>query len=372
MVNYEKEAAARQKVQFCNKAGRANLATTIAMAPSYLEEVDKFHPEVREDMDKSFPQAGGNPSLMGHRNGFRTARSSFYTTVMEVMATRRDKDGKLLYTNEQLFDMDDPKMQKARADAFKETYDRYKAGDTDWLVDVQHEAAGVLRDRIDDQAAKLDFSKPDLTEQPGYREFAMLSDTAFDQSQDMQDNAQRMDEKYGKGAYWEAAGKVGDSSQVYRYLSQSMTAQKMLVNEVMGKTESQICDQLAIVFQGQTIQQQVGKDAKENPKQKFSDIANIKLLSKASDVLHQAQYDEDLEGDLPELMAQNIKLAREHISNPEKFSKQITGGVLEGRVKLQELSPDGVKPSKFEIRDAATVEREMKQQPQKTGGEPEL
>lgn len=366
VVNYEKEMAARQKAQFCNKAARANLHGNYGMAPAYLEEMDKFHPEIREDMAKHFPHANGDPSKLGLANGFKTSRSSFHATVIEVLATKRDKEGKLLYTNEQLFDMNDPKMQKARADATKEVYDHYKAKDTDWLVDVQYDASNVLRDRINEQAGKLDFSKPGLTEQKGYREFAMLSDTAFDQSQDMEATSKRMDEKYGKGTYWDAAGKVGDCSQVYRYFSQSLNAQKYLVNGVLGKTEDTICTQLADVFKGQAVQQEIGKTMKEQPKQTFVDVANVELLRNTGNVYNQADYDDDamerhkkLGEDLPKLMEKNLKLAREQIGNPEKFGKQIVSGVLEQRIKLQELSTDMDEPSKFEIKDAATVEREM-------------
>lgn len=378
VVNYEKESAARQKVQFCNKTARANLSTNYGMASVYREEMDKYHPEIREDMAENFPHANGNPAALGLRNCFETSRSSFHATMIQTLATKRDKEGKLLYTNEQLFDMDDPKMQKARADATKEVYDHYKAGDTDWLVDVQHDAAPVLRDRISGQAEKLDFSKPNLTEQPGFREFAMLSDTAFDQSQDMKHTKERLNEKHGKDAYWEATGKVGDCSQPCRHFINSLNAQKNLLNEVSGKAEDVVCTELAVVFKGQALQQQLGKNIKEHPEQKFADIANIYLVTNAAYVVQEAEYnDEAMEEHeeygtaLPKLMEQNIKLAREHISNPEKFGKQIAGGVLEGRIQLRELTPDMKKPTEFEVRNAATVEREMKQQ-QRTGGGPEL
>lgn len=411
VVNYEKEMAARQKVQFCNKAGRANLHSNYGLAPAYQEEVDRYHPEIREDMAKNFPHAKGDPAKLGQANGFKTSRSSFQTIVMDVLATKRDKDGKLLYTNEQLFDMADPKMQKARADAAKEVYDHYKPGALleaergkqqameakgekyqidpelekaaaeaqDWLVDIQHDSATVLRERISQQAGKLDFSQPDLTEQKGYREFALLSDTAFDQSQDMNATEKRMDERHGKGAYWEAAGKVGDCSQVYRHFGQSLNAQRYLANDIPGRYEDAVCGQLAIVFKGQAFQQEIGKHMQEQPTAKFADITNIDLVMTATDVENQASYDDNAMEEhreygtaLPELMEKNLGLAREQIRDPEKFSRQITGGVFERRLRLQELSGNEKAPTKFEIRDAATVEREMQRQPQKSGGGPEI
>ena len=57
VVNFENEKSARQKVQFCNKAARAVLCTNLAMSQFYREEMDKYHPEIREDMEKNFPHA---------------------------------------------------------------------------------------------------------------------------------------------------------------------------------------------------------------------------------------------------------------------------------------------------------------------------
>ena len=407
VVNYEKETAARQKVQFCNKAAQANLHGNYGMAPAYREEMDEFHPEIREDMAKNFPHAKGDPALLGQANGFKTDRSSFHATVIEVLATKRDEKGNLLYTNEQLFDMNDPKMRQARADATKEVYDHYKPGALlakekekqeamkaqgkeykidpalveeaskaqDWLVDIQHDAANVLADRIDQQAGKLDFTKPNITEQKGYREFAMLSDTAFDQSQDMNSTQERMDKRHGKGAYWDAAGKVGSCSQVYRHFAQSLNAQKYLVNGVPGKSEDLVCGNLATVFKGQAFQQEVGRLLKERPGRKFSDVADINMVTNCTNVLHQAGYDDQaieeqkvLKKPLPGLFEKSLGLAREHISDPEKFGRQIASGVLEGRIKLQELSEDMEEPSKFEVKDAKTAEREMKQAQQSAAG----
>ena len=376
VVNYEKEMDARKRVQFSNKVARANLATNGAMSFTYLEEVDRFHPEVRRDMADSFPDAHGDPASMGERNGFRTTRSCFYATVMQVMATKRDADGKLLYTNEQMFDMGNPDMQRARADAFKETYERYKAGDTDWLVDVQHEAATVLRDRMDSQAAKLDFSRADVTEQTGYREFAMLSDTAFDQSQDMASSKERMDEKYGKGAYWDAGELIGNCTRPYRRISESLTAQKQLLNGIPTKGESAICGKVAAVIYGESIRQEIGRQMKENPGRRFTDIVNPDFIMSTDRVHADAGYDDDAMDaheergkPLPKLMEQSLTLSREHISAPEQFGKQIVGGVFERRIQLQELSGDETKPSRFEIRTPAEVEREMTRQ---TAGAPAL
>ena len=121
----------------------------------------------------------------------------------------------------------------------------------------------------------------------------------------------------------------------------------------------------------------MGRLLKEQPKRKFSDITDIEMVSNCTNVLNQAEYDDQameehkvLGTELPDLMKKSLGLAREQINDTEKFNKQIAGGVLEGRIKLQELSTDGEKPSKFEIKDAATAEREMKQQAQQSSAGP--
>lgn len=54
-------------------------------------------------------------------------------------------------------------MQEARAKAARTVYEKYQKGDTDWLINLQLEASEVLPQRINEQAAKLDFSRSDLT-----------------------------------------------------------------------------------------------------------------------------------------------------------------------------------------------------------------
>ena len=370
VVNFENEKSARQKVQFCNKAARAVLCTNLAMSQFYREEMDKYHPEIREDMEKNFPHAKGNPASMGSKDGFRTVRASFYSTMMCVLVTKRDKDRKPLYTSDQIFDMADPAMQEARAGALKELYEHYKAGDTDWLVGLQRDAAGVLRDRINEEAGKLDFSKPDLTEQKAYRAYAMLSNTAFDQSQDMILSKERMDELFGKGAYWDAAGKVGDCTQASQHFMDSMLYQKYLINGIMGNSRDQTTEAVAKVLKGQLYQQHIGEEMKK-PGRKFSDVVNEQMVNQVAEVQHQAGYEDDMvkayekkEGDIPEVMKNTVSLADERLANPKKFDEQIQSGVFERRFQLREFSldPKAEEPAHFTIRPAAEVEREMTRQ----------
>ena len=404
VVNYNKEKAARERVQFCNKAARANLTTNSTLKSNFDAELAAHHPEILEDMQKNFPHAQGDVSMLGQANGFKTERTSFHAIAMGLLATKRNANRSLMYTNEQLYNMTDPKMQQARADAMKEVYERYKPGallvqekkkqeeaqeqgktykinpeleklekktaeNLDWLVDLQRDAADVLRQRINEQAQKLDFSKPGLTEQKNYREFALLSDTAFDYAQDMIATKNRMNEKYGENAYMDAAGKVGDWSQFSSKLGQSMLSQKYLYNGIPGEYPASVMRELSKVFQAQTCFQQVSKQLQAESKANFADLANNDLMNAGTIAMQGALYDgnENAVADyvnngtpIPnKLTEQSVLLAREQILNPEQFNKQIQNGVLESRMKLQSINETS--PS-FELRDAKTAERELQQQ----------
>ena len=406
--DYEKKMAVRDKVKFCNKVAVAALTTNSALKSSYMAELKKYQPGMLQDMQENFPTAGGDPAAMGLANGFKTTRSSFLTTAMTLLASKKDKDGNPLYTNKELFDLTDAKMQEARANAMKEVYDHYKPGALlkkeikkkeaeekkgekyeidrklveeaakarDWLVDLQYNTAGELRNRISEQAGKLDFSKPGLTEQKDYREYALLCDTAFDLSQDMYENNKRMDERHGKGAYRKASGEVGDCSQPAREFSTSLICQRNLLNGYQGKNESSIMRELADVFKAQTIQQQISKAMADNPGMKYADAATENTLNAARD-LNGIISDPTLLTDhrnngseLPGFVEQTLSLAKEKIRDPVRFDRQIRNGVLEGRVKLQGVGDfgqdiyDRTITAKFKIRDAKTVEREMLQQKQ--------
>ncbi|MBR0313354.1 MAG: hypothetical protein IJQ98_13275, partial [Oscillospiraceae bacterium] len=109
---------------------------------------------------------------------------------------------------------------------------------------------------------------------------------------------------------------------------------------------------------------------------RFTDIVNPDFIMSTDRVHADAGYDDDAMDaheergkPLPKLMEQSLTLSREHISAPEQFGKQIVGGVFERRIQLQELSGDETKPSRFEIRTPAEVEREMTRQ---TAGAPAL
>ncbi len=371
---------ARQKVQLSNKVARANLCTNFAMLSAYNDELKQHHPEVVEEMKTAYGVTDGNPAKLGEANGFRTNRSSFHAIALAYLATQRDKDKKLKYTNEQLFDMNDPEMQKARADAMKTVYEHYKAGDTEWLVDLQHDSSTVLTDRADEQAKKLDFSNPDLTEQKGYREFALLCDTAFDQSQDMTKTQKQMDAKYGEGTYWADSGKIGAWSQTTREFNKAYTSKNTLQTDFWKREIQKTTDELVQVVKGNVLRQQIVKDLKEDPGKKFSEVATGDLMAQLPTVQNAGQYDEDVvsahqrgEADIPPLMQQNISLAKECIQNPKQFNDQMQRGILDKRIQFKGFTDDIENPVEIEVRDAVTVEREMKQEePQKLDDAPVL
>ena len=372
MQSYESQ----QKARFCNKVGQASMHTNIALGSQYVDEMFHFHPELREDMDKNYPDAQGKPAALGQANGFKTARSCFYVTALNLLATQRDEKGNFLYTNDDLFDMDSEKMREARADAMKVVYERYKAGDRDWLIDQQIEASKVLPERINSQAKKLDFSRPDLVEQEGYRVFSLLNETAFDLSQDMSINKDQINDKYGTkdkdgkvivDAYAEAAGRVGACSQCCRQWARSLLSQRSLLNGVPGKSMDGICSRFEHVFTAQVTLKTVAKEMAQG--KNFTDIFDDKLLTKTALASGEARYDEDEVKEaqrrgqkIPTGMQQSMNLANEVIEDPGKFNGEIMSGVLEARFKLQ----DGSKETTFEITSSAAAKREIERQQART------
>ena len=216
----------------------------------------------------------------------------------------------------------------------------------------------------------------------------MLSDAAFDQSQDMSKN-QGIIEKYGKKGFDDAAERVGLSSQVYRQMQESMRSQKMLANGIVGTDRSAVCLELAKVFKAQFTQQYVHKEQQKEPGKTINEIIDFGVIYNTGGVYSSAIFDDGVfdahqnKGEpLPDTMDKSMRLAAEMKSAPEKFSQQITSGVLDRRFELTGYDFKKDDPAKFEIKDAATVEREMQQekqpqekQPQemqKPDGEPEL
>ena len=407
------EYEARQKVQFCNNAARATMVTNTGLSPYYREELREFQQKgVLDDMAVNFPDAKGDLAKLKTCNGFVTDRSSFYAIMICKLAAERDPNHpeKFRYTTKEIFDVNDKRMRQVRAATLKEIYDKYKKGAKlaqeekkkeqakvkgeayeikpdvakeakeahEWLADIQYLAADAIVERVNIQAAQLDFTQLDITAQGAYREFALLADTAFDLSQDMQYTAETMKTRHGANAYWDATGKVGDWSKLPRRLGESMMAQKRLLNNVPGKALDALTDQLSLVFQAQAFRQAVGNGMQENRDKSFTEIATVDVAVNCEITAQHAGYDSDAmvanrrrKTPLPKLFGQSVSLAREQMANPERFGKRIINGTLEGRFKLQGFIPDKEYEVEFVIQDAATAEREMQRRQrrqERTGG----
>ena len=402
------EYEARQKVQFCNKAARATMVTNTGLSPYYREELREFQQKgVLDDMAVNFPDAKGDLAKLKTCNGFVTDRSSFYAIMICKLAAERDPNQpeKFRYTTKEIFDVHDKHMRQVRAATLKEIYDKYKKGAKlaqeekkkeqakvkgeayeikpdvvqeakeahEWLADIQYLAADAIVERVNIQAAQ-----PDITAQGAYREFALLADTAFDLSQDMQYTAETMNARHGEKAYWDATGKVGDWSKLPRRLGESMMAQKHLLNNVPGKALDALTDQLSSVFQAQAFRQAVGNGMQENRDKSFTEIATVDVAVNCEITAQHAGYDSDAmvanrrrKTPLPKLFGQSVSLAREQMANPERFGKRIMNGTLEGRFKLQGFNSEKDDEAEFVIQDAATAEREMQhrqRRQERTGG----
>ena len=366
--SYDAQQKPFQKVRFCNKAARAALATNLALMPNYVKEMFEHYPQLRADMDQNYPKAKGNPAALGEANGFRTNRASVVCTAMLVLATKRDpKTNQLLYTNDQLFDMENTEMQAARAEAMKETYDQYKKGDTAWLVKVQREACQVLPERIDNQAKTLDFSRADLVDQKGYRTFALLNDTAYDLSQDVSVTIKDQKERT------QISRKISDCSQWCRRWGKSLMFQKNIVNGITGPSENGLCNDFPEVFLAQAGQKAVAKGMRDG--KTFNEVTAGTMFDQISRMTNTMYYDDDQVNEykatgkgISAVMAQSLMLANEAIQNPEKFNREIMNGVLETRFKLKKvnLDPNAEVPVTFEITSSATAERKIERQQART------
>lgn len=361
--NYRRQAAARERVQFYNKATRINSVTLFSEIDAIGDAWGKAYPE-RKGIDIA--------NLPASDDGrYRLSRQGMPCYVNAVLARKRDENGKPLYTNEQLFDMTDPKMQKARGEAAEEIYQHNLKNDTDWLITLQHDSKTSLKERLDEQGRKLDFSKPDVTDQKGYREYLQLSNTAFEMSQEISETAKELNAKYGPNEHNEISSTLGELPNAVKLINVSLSSQRMLMTGMTGTSDGAVRDAIGDVFGGRTAQQHFANQQKD-PTVPPSEYAKGKMMDTISAVRTEAKLeDDDIAGPKPAITQQSEALQKEYQADPRKFARQIASGVLEQRIQLREISVDKEEPATFELRDAATVEREMRQ-PQKSGGGPTL
>lgn len=350
--SYKRQMAARDRVQFYNKATRINSVTLSSQIPAITEAWGEKYPE----------RKGVDLQSLKRSDGYRLDRQGLPCYVNAVLARERDENGKFRYTNEQLFDMSDPMMNKARADAAEDIYQHDLKGDTDWLLTLQHDSRTALTERINEQGKNLDFSKPDVTEQKGYREYLQLNNTAFEISQEIDELKKELNEKYGPTEHKQISSTLGELPNVVKLINASLDSQRELMSGMVGTGTRYVRIAMGEMIGGQIAQQHLAamqKDPKIPPSEYVKGTTMETITSARRDATLE---DDDVVGEPPLLTQQSAALEREFVAAPEKIAAQIASGVFGQRIKLQEPAPA---PVRIEVRDAATVEREMKQQPAK-------
>ena len=349
--NYKRQMEARDRVQFYNRATRVNSMTLSSEIPSISEAWGKEYPE----------RKGINIYEMDSKGKYRLSRQGMPAYVNTVLALKKDKNDKYLYTNEQLFDMSDPAMQKARADAAEEIYLHNLRNDTDWLVTLQHDSKTALSERINEQGKKLDFSRPDVTEQEGYREFTQLSNTAFEISQEISQTRDELNKKYGPGEHEEISFTLGELPNAAKLINASLNSQRNLMSGATG-TGGKVRTALADVLAGRAAQQHFANMQKD-PDVPVSEYAKGKVMDALSGINSDAKLDdEDIVGEKPTVTRQAGELEEEYLADPKNISRQIATGVFEQRIQLKGISTGGNEPDpvKLEILDADAAEQKLR------------
>lgn len=362
-AEYAKRDAARDRVKLYNRASRINSLTLASQNRGISEAWAEKYPE-RKGIDTG--------TMSSHTSEYRLDRQGMALYVNLVLAGKKNDRGERLYSNEQLFDMRDPKMQEARADAAEEIYQHDLKHDVDWLVTLQHDGNKELAARINEQGKRISFSHPDLTEQRGYREFAQLSNTAFELSQEVIATHKELDAKYGKGEHDAISNTMGEIPNVVKMIHSSLEGQCDLMSGLAGTSEKTLRRTIGTVMAGQASLQHFQKLEKD-PRVPHIDYAKGDTMDVLANVLTEAQMEED-EVDVqnrPPLNQKSVALEQEYRQDPAKVAKQISTGVFARRVQLQSLTPDrkDPEPVKLKLLDAQTAERQMKQEKAKAGME---
>ncbi|MBQ9687414.1 MAG: hypothetical protein IJV41_12850 [Oscillospiraceae bacterium] len=348
--------AARDRVKLYNRASRIGSLTLFSQNRGISEAWAEKYPE-RKGIDTS--------TMKSHTSEYRLNRQGMALYVNLVLARKRNDKGEPLYSNEQLFNMSDPNMQQARADAAEEIYQHDLKHDVDWLLTLQHDGNADLTARINEQGKKVSFSHPDLTEQRGYREYVQLSNTAFELSQEVVATGKELDAKYGKGEHDAIASGMGELPNVVKIINSSIKGQCDLMSGLVGTGQRGVRGALGTMFAGQAALQHFQK-LQKNPKVSPMDYAKGDTM----DVLYNVQSeaaseDDDLDvKNRPPVNKQSVALEKEYLEDPAKVAKQISTGAFAKRVQLQSLHADkkDPEPVKLNVLDAQTAERQMKQE----------
>ena len=334
---YDRRKAAPKRVQFYNKVGRAHMARSASMAEGVAAAWKERYPK-RKDLDMNkIPDHGP----------YRLGRNAMTVWVNCYLATRKGADEKLLYSNEQLLDMQNPDMQKARADAaetiFQKSQERPR-GDEDWLYALAHQSRIALKARIDEQGRKLDFTKGDVTEQEGYRGFSMLVSTGFEVTQEIRGDDMKaiLTQKYGENEYEQLQADLGDLPNGLRFLEGSLDAQKRMLYGGVMKDPQSVEKEMACVVTGKAFLQLCAEKQKKSvPPTEYVKIDECwKFVNIENNVQNYGKEDKDLTrvefnpNELAQVLAVE-RLGKEYIDDSEKISKQIVDGTLEERIQTK-------------------------------------
>jgi len=346
---YNRRKAAQNRVQFYNKVGRVHMARSSSMAEGVAAAWKEKYPKRKSlKMDK-----------IPERGPYRLGRNAMTVWVNCYLATRKGGDGNLLYSNEKLFAMQDPDMQKARADAAETIYRKSlegSRGDEGWLHELALQSRDALKARIDEQGRKLDFTEGDVTEQAGYHGFSMLVTTAYELTQEVWKAREELIKKITEEGYNKIQADIGDLPNGLQYLVNSLDAQKRMLYGGVTKDEWNASMEMASVVMGKAFLQLCAEKQKKSADP--SEYAKIDECGKILDIKNNMQ-DYGLEKNVePDGLAQIetvIALGEEYIDDSEKISKQIEDGTLEERIQTK---LDGGTLS-VEVRDEPTKERQQ-------------
>ena len=307
----------------------SKMSCTIEAVYATRDKLLQQYPERKNiDMDK-----------IPTREPYHLIRNGMTVWVNCYLATR-EEGGKLLYTNKQLFDTQDPKMQKARADAAEKIYQHGLTGDVDWLCELQHDSRIALKARIDEQGRKLDFAKGDVTEQEGYREYGMLVSTAYEVTQEIKKTENSLIGKYGDREYNLFQTELADLPNGIGFLEKSLDAQKRMLYG--GVDTSDAAREMASVVAGKAILQLCAQ--KQKAKTAPSEFIKGDEWGPIND-LATAVQDHGMKKDIPENYLASVnateKLGTEYVEAPEKIREQIENGTLERRIQTSGVEKGG-------------------------------
>lgn len=324
--SYKNTLDARERVKFYNKVSRATSNDLRGKFSDMLEAWYKKYPERR------------NVDLNAGHGTFILYRQSFIGAVTAILARKKGPDGKFLYTNEELFDMDSPKMIEARTEAAEEYYQRSEQGDTDYQIKLFNDNVKCLNERMDMQARKVDFTDRNLTETQSYQVLHNLSRTSYELSQDVKNLKDVMDPKDFETIQEE----LGSTPTILQKINDGLLAEKKLVNGMAGDKASDVRTTTGAVISGHAVRQYYAKQMREHPEVPFSKLWKGNAYLTLGNLNMVAGMDEyeimDSHKPMQKITACAAELERAYKENPKEIADQILSGVLDQRIKIKDIT----------------------------------